>query len=721
MMKIKQEKVYNGKYMTQILLCILSFFMVFHKSSFIAAQTNKNNTSTLHTIDTASINLKLKLTQSFINKGELKKGKELALETQNQAGSIGYESGFAQALLWESKILGHEGNYPDALKRIDAALTIANKTTDSLILSLCYRAYGNMYLFMGDDAKSLNFYFKGLAIEEKLKAQPNLHWFYNNIGNIYSKQKNFNKSLEYALKGCRIAEKMKDQFAKARIYSNIAGSYHALNKKDSALFYFNLSIKNAESIQDKFDIANSLVNAAMLYIDLKKYHIAKKYSLRSLTISALQGYTDIQIPCLHVLGNISVIEKDYKAAENYLMESLFLSKKINNKTLILSSYEYLSALYQEKKDYQQAFNFYQSFSELKDTMFNEENSKLITEMNTKYTTEKKEKEIELLKKNEDIQKLELSKKKNQLEKQRIVSLSIFTGFMLLMIVAILMFSRYRLKKKANDQLQIAFNLIEEKNLLIEKSNLQITDSILYAKRIQDAILPSIEEISKAICNDFFILYQPSQIVSGDFYWCSAQQDKTIFIIADCTGHGVPGAFMSMIGNTLLNEIINEQKITDTKNIAELLDEKIIHSLHQEEGTEKYDGMDISICCIDKANKQISFTGARHNFYMHDGRLQKIKGDSFSVGGAQHQDKKTFTTKTFPYKEGLTLYFLTDGFCDQSGGPFGKRFSSKQLETLLSNVQESNMAKQKDELQQAFENWKGSANQRDDVLVFGIRL
>jgi hypothetical protein len=185
-------------------------------------------------------------------------------------------------------------------------------------------------------------------------------------------------------------------------------------------------------------------------------------------------------------------------------------------------------------------------------------------MNTKYTTEKKEKEIELLKKNEDIQTLELTKRKNELENQRTISLSIFGGFILLMLVAILLFSRYQLKKKANNQLQDAFNLIEEKNALIERSNLMITDSITYAKRIQDAVLPDPEDLSKLLSEEFFIFYKPAQIVSGDFYWCASQNSKTIFVVADCTGHGVPGAFMSMIGNTLLNEIVNEQKITSTK-------------------------------------------------------------------------------------------------------------------------------------------------------------
>lgn len=670
--------------------------------------------------DTASVNSKLRIAESFIKKGELQKANSFAVQAQKESRVIGYPTGIAQAFLWESKILGHEGNYQEALKRIDSALIIGKAIADSSILSQAYRANGNMYLFIGDDAKSLDFYFKGLAIEEKLKVQPNLHWFYNNIGNIYSHQLNYKGALVYALKAAKIAEKKKDKFALCRIYSNTAGVYHALQKKDSALFYYNLSIKSAEEIDDKFDVANSLANAAVLYLDLKQYDLAQKYSIRAYDISAVLGFTDIQIPSLHNLGKIAAISKDYRLAENYLQEALVLSKKIANKNLIQTSYETLSLFYNERGNYQKALDYYELFSAVKDSLLNEANSKVITEMNTKYTTEKKAKEIELLRTNEALQTLELSKRKNELSRQQTLSLSVFIGLILLLIVAILMFSRYRLKKKANDQLQNAFNLIEEKNKVIEKSNHMITDSITYAKRIQDAILPSEEDIRKQLSNDFFILYHPAQIVSGDFYWCSSQGDKTILAVADCTGHGVPGAFMSMIGNTLLNEIVNEQKITCTKEIAALMDKKIIHSLHQEKGSEKYDGMDISICCFDRLNQTITFTGAHHSMYAYNSHIQKMKGDPYSLGGEQQQNVKLFTSQTIRYEKGLVLYFLTDGYCDQSNELSKKRFTSKKFERLLEEIHLLNMSDQKLRMEKEFMNWKGTTKQRDDVLVIGIK-
>lgn len=706
---------FKAYFKTLKLLCYLHV-CIFYPLGEIYAQTHQ--TPSLK--DTASVNLKLRVAESFIKKGEFKTANNFAVQAQKQSRLTGYQSGLAQSFLWESKILGHEGNYPEALKRIDSALIIGKAIADSSILSQAYRASGNMYLFIGDDAKSLDFYFRGLAIEEKLKVQPNLHWFYNNIGNIYSHQQNYKKALEHSLKASRIAEKRMDKFALCRIYSNIAGVYHALQKKDSALFFYNLSIKTAEEIDDKFDVSNSLANAAVLLVDLKQYSLAQKYSIRAHDISAALGFTDTQIPSLHNLGKIAMTSKNYILAEKYMMEALLLSKKIANKTLIQTSYESLSLLYNENGDFQKAFTYYQLFSEIKDSLLNEANSKLIAEMNTKYTTEKKEKEIELLRTGEELQKLELAKRKNELSRQETLSTSAFIGFILLMIVAVLTFSRYRLKKKANDQLQEAFNLIEEKNRVIEKSNYLITDSITYAKRIQDAILPAEEELKRTLPDDFFIVYKPAQIVSGDFYWCSMRDEKIIFVVADCTGHGVPGAFMSLIGNTLLNEIVNEQKITCTKEIADLLDKKIIHALHQDEGSEKFDGMDIGICCIDKKNQEITFTGGHQHMYVHNGSLKKIKGNPFSIGGALQQNSKRFTRQIIPYEKGLKLYLMTDGYCDQSGGTANKRFSSKRFEQCLINIHSSDMQEQRSILEHEFYAWQGKVKQRDDVLVVGIQ-
>jgi serine phosphatase RsbU (regulator of sigma subunit) len=684
------------------------------------AEKERKTNSSQPVGDTAGVHRLLKLGRSFFDKGQLDETLIYVKQAYALSKKINYKSGLVRSDNMQGRVYYQKGNFPEALACLNAALLLSEELNDSVLQSGSINGLGNTYAYMGNHVKAVEYYMKGVAIEEKIKIQKNLHWYYNNIGAIYNDQHNYQKALEYLFKAVSVEKKIKDDRALSVTFMNMGNSYSYLDKKDSALYYFNGSLRIAEEVEDTVSIAQDLANSAILYCQLKRYGAAYESASKGYKLASEKGYNDIIMLCLISLGEVAQVQKKYGRAENYFLEMRDLAKKTQAKTLMKDAYLELSGLYYEKKDYEAAYKNYQLFSETKDTILNQENSKLITEMNTKYTSEKKEKEIELLKKNEEIQNLELVKKKNELDRQRTVSISVFAGFLLLMIVAILTFSRYRLKKKANDQLQSAFNLIEEKNTQIEKSNLMITDSITYAKRIQDAILPAPEDLAKVLSDDFFIFYQPAHIVSGDFYWCSQQQNKTIFVVADCTGHGVPGAFMSMIGNTLLNEIVNERKVTDTQKIAELLDEKIIHSLHQHAGTDKYDGMDISICCIDKTSKEISFTGAHHAMYAYNEHLQKIKGDPYSIGGAQQQKNKTFTSQSIHYEKGLRLYFLTDGYCDQSGGEASKRFSSKKFELLLAEIQDVAMNDQKEKLELAMESWKGSTKQRDDILVVGIK-
>jgi serine phosphatase RsbU (regulator of sigma subunit) len=670
--------------------------------------------------DTAKINVIIKKANDFYFKGVMDQALSFANTSESYSKKANYKKGIALSLNVKSRVLYRKGEYDSSISVSEQSLAIARELNDSTLQSTSLLNLGSAYSYKAYNNQAIEYYFKGLAIEEHLKVQPNLKWYFNNIGIMFSNQKNYPKALEYTIKAKDVSEKTKDRRNLCMIYNNIGWIYLLLEKNDSARHALNKSLQMAEDANDRYTLALCLDNLSQLYIRLKQYDKALEYSRRSYEIGEKEGFKEQSVASLIAMGNIQLMKEKYAGAEQDLIKGLTMAQEIKSKLLARDVSLLLATLHRKQSNFKKAYEYYKVYSEAKDSLLNEENSRLLTEMNTKYTTEKKEKEIELLKKNEDIQNLELSKKKNELDRQRTVSIAVFVGFLLLMIVAILMFSRYRLKKKANDQLQHAFNLIEEKNVLIEKSNVMITDSITYAKRIQDAILPALEDLTKLFSEDFFIFYLPSQIVSGDFYWCSKQQNKIIFVVADCTGHGVPGAFMSMIGNTLLNEIVNERKVTDTKKIAELLDEKIIHALHQHEGSQKYDGMDISICCIDETTKEISFTGAHHVMYTFDTSLQKIKGDPYSIGGAQQQQSKTFSSHTIAYKKGLRLYFLTDGYCDQSGGEANKRFSSKRLETLLNEVHGLKMNEQKERLEQAFEKWKGTTKQRDDILVVGIK-
>lgn len=674
----------------------------------------------LRSSDTAKINALAKKANDYALVGQLDEAMRFAQMVHSFSIKTGYMKGLGMSLTTEGRVLYRRAKYDSALFILNKALMIAKALNDSSLQSVALLNIGNAYSYMGSHKSAIEYFFKGLAIEEKLKTKEYLQWYFNNIGVVFATQKNYPKGLEYFLKSKNAAESRANSKSVDLLYNNIGWVYMLLDKKDSALFYLKQSLQLTQKSKDKYTLTLCLHNLGELYFRLKQYDKAYQYCSRSYEISKQQGYRDQMVANLLTLGSMQVEQKNYDAAENYLLQGINLAKLIQAKIMIKDVSLLIATLYEKQKSYEKAYDYYEMYSTMKDTVLNQENSKLITEINTKYNTEQKEKAIELMKKNEQIHNLELSKSGDELEQQRNISISIFIGFVLLMIAAILVYNQYILNKKTNYKLQKAYTLIAEKNALIEKSNAIITDSITYAKNLQDAILPHPEDLTKILSDDFFVLHRPSHIVSGDFYWCSEQHNKSILVVADCTGHGVPGAFMSMIGNALLNEIVNERKVTAPQQIAELLDERIIQALHQYEGSQQYDGMDISICCIDKATKEITFTGARHMMYTFNGRLKKLKGDPYSIGGAQHQHTKKFTSQTVAYQEGLRLYFFTDGFCDQSGGADNKRFTSHQFEILLAEIQHITMNDQKEKLEQAFESWKGDTKQRDDVLVIGIK-
>jgi serine phosphatase RsbU (regulator of sigma subunit) len=257
---------------------------------------------------------------------------------------------------------------------------------------------------------------------------------------------------------------------------------------------------------------------------------------------------------------------------------------------------------------------------------------------------------------------------------------------------------------------------------IRKKNKDITDSINYARRLQYAILPD-EKVITACLPESFVLYKPKDIVSGDFYWFHHKSDSDVCILAavDCTGHGVPGAFMSMIGNFHLNSTVVDQEISDPAEILVTLDKKVCKVLKQEsEEAATKDGMEISLCIINTRKREINFVSAMRPLYMiRDKEFIEIKGNKFSIGG--YMPDKIFQTHQVTLKPGDTFYLTSDGFADQTGGEAGKKFMSKKLKELLMEIQSCTMSEQRTRLEEAFEKWRGRHAQVDDVLVIGVRM
>lgn len=262
----------------------------------------------------------------------------------------------------------------------------------------------------------------------------------------------------------------------------------------------------------------------------------------------------------------------------------------------------------------------------------------------------------------------------------------------------------------------------EKNTIIEVAYNDIKSSINYAKRIQEAILPIKDEIKDSFPNSF-IFFKPRDVVSGDFYWFTNHNNCFIIACVDCTGHGVPGAFMSMIGNTLLNEIVIEKNITKPSEILNLLHERVRQSLKQDmENSETRDGMDVSICVINNNKMELQYAGANRSLlFIRDSKLQEIKPNKQPIGGDQMDEDRIFTNHSIDLRENDSIYMTTDGFADQFGGEKGKKYMVKRFHQTLIEIQEISMEAQDKKLETIISNWQGSLEQVDDILVIGIKF
>jgi len=321
--------------------------------------------------------------------------------------------------------------------------------------------------------------------------------------------------------------------------------------------------------------------------------------------------------------------------------------------------------------------------------------------------------------NLSVQLAELEKQKeiDDLTKDKEKRGLILWGVGLLAVLAIafsiLFFKRFRDKQSAN-------LILSDKNKIIEDKNKEIIDSINYAKRIQQALLTSETDLKKCFA-DVFVLYKPKDIVSGDFYWYAESEHNKILAVADCTGHGVPGAFMSMMGYEMLQDIILKENITTTAEALKLLDVRITETLNKSDKSFR-DGMDMALCAFSKTKQSVQFSGAnRPVLHFSNGMLTEYAPDKNTIGGDVDGTDKKYRVQDIAIKPGDVFYFFTDGYADQFGGAGGKKFKYKQLKEILQTIHADPLELQKQKLEAAFETWKGNLEQVDDVCVIGIKV
>jgi serine phosphatase RsbU (regulator of sigma subunit) len=603
----------------------------------------------------------------------------------------------------------YQGKYGEAIRYTLKGAKIKEEIGDKRRAANGYTNVGDAYANMGNYLQATNYFFKSLKLSEEIADSAGISSGYLNIGGIFYEQHNFEAALDYNEKALKIKILFGERKTQGIIYSNIANIYSAQKKYQKALVYNLKSMKIAEEIKDKQGVNNCCTNIGNTYIAQHKFNEALPYFLRALKSSIEIGDKAILIGSYNGLGNCYEQQDNYAEALRQYMAALKLSKEINFKPGVRDAYNNLCSTNIKLKKYDQALIYNQLFNGVKDSMLNEESLKQAAELNTRYETEKKEKEILLLTKDQQL-------KDKTLKEQRLVRIGLSIGLGLFLALSFLLFNRYRFKQKAN-------LVLEKQKQEIHRKNILITDSIDYAKTIQEAILPDDKKLN-ALFPEHFIFYKPKAIVSGDFYWIGKKDNKIICAVADCTGHGVPGAFMSLLGQNILENVIQHHTTVDPGTILTALNEEIVIRFSKGKNRESVNhAMDIALISLDDTNRKLQYAGARNSLYIiRENVLTEIKADKMSTGiVSKDLTIVNYTNNEYTTQAGDMIYMFSDGFPDQKGGPDGKKFFYQSFKDLLCAISTLPVEEQKQKLDATITSWIGVGEQIDDILVMGIRI
>lgn len=621
------------------------------------------------------------------------------------------------------------GQYTNALKSWEEALALQEELGNQKEIGIMLTNIGVIYKNWGDFQKATEYYQKNLDLQVVQGDTLQISRALNNMGNIYYYVGvDFRKALDFYNQSLEYLKKGNWPLDIANTYNNIGLVHRELNDFGEALVNFRNALRIFEDKNYKPGIATSQNHMGNIYLEGGNYVDALKYSQNALKINREIGNRKEMASNLRDIGKVYFKWGKYSEALPYFNQCLQINKELGHKVEVFEIYKDLSLVYEKQGKYQTALENFKYYNVLKDSTISEEYLQQISELETKYETDRKEKELEIqrsqlaekeaeaLARDAEIMRVEAENKR-----QRILLISVIFGLFVVVAFSILFYREYKEKQRANV-------LLEEQNLEIKHQRDQImqqkqemTDSIHYASRIQTAILPPDKILEKNL-REHFILYMPRDIVSGDYYWMTEVDGKTVVVAADCTGHGVPGAFLSMLGVSFLNEIVIKNEITHANEILNELRRSVVASLHQtgEEG-EAQDGMDISVIVINHAIHKLEYAGAYNPLYLiRDNSLIEYKADKMPIG-IHFMKKDPFTNNIIDYQKDDSLYIFSDGYMDQFGGEKGKKFMAKKFKDLILDIHRMDFKEQASSLLRNFVKWRGNIEQIDDVLVIGLKL
>ncbi len=610
------------------------------------------------------------------------------------------------------------GQMDSARRYIELGIAFAKKCNIPKALPIFYINEGNMYMFQSNYSTALECYLKCISIREQQKDSMGLINAFNSIGIVYFRMNQFEKALDYWQKSLKLCERFGQEMRKQDLYSNIAMVFDAQGRKKDAEAYTLKALDISFKFKDEVKIAMTATNLGELYTSEKRYKEALPYFKMAQDHGADSLNDGYGLASLYVsLGTNYMETGQLKLAHENYAKAVRVSLKVGSLDELREEYLGYSQLFAAEKNMKEAFRYHKLSAQYKDSVFNKQNLEKFNDLKTTYEVAKKEQQL----KQKEREQLLLQEVKDH--KQKVIDYALLAGCLAVVILSLLMYRSYRIKKQANAVILVQKEEIEKTNNELGTLNKEIGDSINYAKRIQEAILPTRAMIS-AFLPRTFVFYQPKNVVSGDFYFFTALNHEEVILAAcDCTGHGVPGAFMSMIGTEQLNKIIQERKITSPCLILDALHEGVRNTLHQDRNDSR-DGMDVAICKLNLTTNKLVYAGANRPLWIirkGAGQVSEIKADKQPVGGLESDSRKPFSNKEETLSEGDRIYLSSDGYADQFGGAKGKKFMVRNFQELIFSLINQPMKEQEEALRQAFAKWRGNAEQVDDILVIGVEI
>ena len=557
--------------------------------------------------------------------------------------------------------------------------------------------------------------FEGLKIAEKMNDYELTTNFLRMIGVNYVRMKSYANASKSLNRAIDISKKNNDTIGLIYGYMSLGNSYKAQNEFKLASDSYEISLELAKITSNKRALAGNYNNMASNLSKQERNNEAINYYLKAILINKEVGNKLWESYNYNNLGNVYSDLANYQLSLKYQLMSYALKIEMNDKEGLETSYINLAELYRDMGDYKKSAEFYELYTENFQSSLLEQNLLNINELSAKYEDEKKMERIAQMDTLRELDSLKILASNESIRKGKSLQRTMWGGLILLVIFSAYLIYSIRQKKRVNSELN------ETKDELSQK-NKDVTDSINYAKHIQENILTS-TQVMRDEFEETLIIYKPKDIVSGDFYWFKPFEKSFVFALADCTGHGVPGAFMSLICISAINSVTSDKTTNSTGQALSQIDKMVNDTLNggvDGKGSRLADGMDVALCSINRDTGVLQYAGAyRPVIVIRNGEVLRFRGDKVSIGGGEFREKK-FTEHQIQLEQNDIVFLFSDGFPDQFGGEKGKKLKMVPFLKVLSDLHHHPLQEQEKLLNAFLESWMDGYEQLDDISVIAVR-